>query len=200
MSTDNPTPAERMALCSTFIGDVNPWPFTQSVGKSKKIGDYLNAFDQFLDAVGIKYFSALEISTPSSDSQQVAARTGSDASVYNGQFVLVYPVWLWVPMAAAAKLADEVRVALGAPITCRNGIRPWWINQQVASSGIVSDHPMTAAVDLDLSSSGDLKAAHARAEELYTAHASDLEISMGQGDRVIHFGVHSPHGHRRWSY
>ena len=70
----------------------------------------------------------------------------------------------------------------------------------VASSGIASDHPMTAAVDLDLSKDGDLKAAHDRAESLYRMHAADLDISMGQGDRVIHFGVHSPMGHRRWRY
>jgi hypothetical protein len=103
-------------------------------------------------------------------------------------------------MGACVLLADSVRDALGAPITLRNGIRPWWINQQVASSGIASDHPMTAAVDLDLSKDGDLKAAHDRAESLYRMHAADLDISMGQGDRVIHFGVHSPMGHRRWRY
>jgi hypothetical protein len=38
------------------------------------------------------------------------------------------------------------------------------------------------------------------AETLYAEHAESLDISMGIGDTVIHLGVHSPHGHRRWSY
>jgi hypothetical protein len=77
-------------------------------------------------------------------------------------------------MGAVVKLADEVRDALGAPVTFRNGVRPWWINQQVASSGVASDHPMAAACDLDLSKSGDLKAAHEAADEIYHRHAEDL--------------------------
>ena len=195
------TPAERMAACAAFIGrDVDPWPFAKSIGKSKEIGDYLEAFGGYIEACGVRHFSALEVSTPSSSSQQVAARTGSDASVYRGQFCLVAPVWLWQPLAAVVLMADEIRDALGGPITLRNAIRNWWINQQVASSGIASDHPMTAALDLDLSSSGDLKAAHARAEELYSAHADDLAISLGLGEKVVHLALHSPRGHRRWSY
>jgi hypothetical protein len=53
---------------------------------------------------------------------------------------------------------------------------------------------------LDLSKSGDLKAAHDAADEIYHRHAEDLEISLGLGDTVVHFGIHSPNGHRRWSY
>lgn len=194
------TPSQRMAACEAFTGPIDPWTYAKRIGGSDAISDYLSAFDAYLDDCGVRHFSAFEVSTPSSSSQAVAARTGSSKSVYKGQFCLVPPVWLWQPMGACVLLADSVRDALGAPITLRNGIRPWWINQQVASSGIASDHPMTAAVDLDLSKDGDLKAAHDRAESLYRMHAADLDISMGQGDRVIHFGVHSPMGHRRWRY
>ena len=194
------TPSQRMASCERITGEVDPWKFAARIGSSKEVGDYLDHFGEFLNCCGVRHFSPLEVSTPSKSSQNVASRTGATRSMYRGQFVLVLPVWLWTPMGAVVKLADEVRDALGAPITFRNGVRPWWINQQVAGSGIASDHPMTAAADLDLSASGDLKEAHARAENLYRLHADDLAISMGTGERVIHFGIHSPKGHRRWSY
>lgn len=194
------TPSERMAACEAVTGPVDPWVYADRIGRSHAIGDYLEAFGAYLNACGVQHFSALEVSTPSKSSQQVAAKTGAERSIYRGQFVLVLPVWLWAPMATVTLLADDVREALGAPVTFRNGVRPWWINQQVAGSGIASDHPMTAATDLDLSRDGDLKAAHAMAERLYRKHSEDLEISMGVGERVIHFGIHSPNGHRRWSY
>ena len=59
---------------------------------------------------------------------------------------------------------------------------------------------MTASVDLDLSKNGDLAAAHKVAELIYTDHAEDLQVSLGQGETVIHLGIHSPKGHRRWKY
>lgn len=194
------TPAERSAACEAITGPVDPWPYAKAIGKSDSIGKYLSALGAYLKACGVRNFTALEVSTPSKSSQRIGAKTGAVKSMYRGQFVLVLSVWLWQPMAAVVLLADEIRDELGAPITLRNGVRPWWINQQVAGSGIASDHPMTAAVDLDLSRSGDLKAAHRMAETLYAEHAESLEISMGQGDTVIHFGVHSPAGHRRWRY
>ena len=195
------TPAERMAACAAVICDApDPWEYADRIGRSDDIGVYLQHFGDYLKDCGIRHFSALEVSTPSKSSQQVAARTGSDKSMYRGQFVLVLPVWLWQPMAAVVTLADDIRSVLGAPITLRNGIRPWWINQQVASSGIGSDHPMTASVDLDLSKDGDLAAAHKVAELIYTDHAEDLQVSLGQGETVIHLGIHSPKGHRRWKY
>jgi len=193
-------PSERLQACADLIGDVDPYPFSKSIGSSDRISEYLDKFDDFLEACGVRYFSALEVCTPSSSSQEVASRTGSIKSMHRGQFVLVYPVLLWQPMACVVVLADEIREALGAPITLRNGMRPWWINQQVAGSGIASDHPMTAAVDLDLSKSGDLSRAHAKARSLYDLHAEDLDISLGLGETVVHLGIHSPHGHRRWSY
>jgi hypothetical protein len=198
------TPAERMQATADLIGDrgsvPDPWAFAKRIGKSHDIGEYLAHFGAYLKACGVRNFTALEVSTPSKSSQRVAAKTGASKSMYRGQFVLVLPVWLWQPMAACVLLADQIRDALGAPVTLRNGVRPWWINQQVAGSGIASDHPMTAAVDLDLSRNGDLDAAHAVADELYAKHAEDLEISIGQGDTVIHIGIHSPAGHRRWNY
>lgn len=190
----------RMAACYALTGCVDPWPYVAGIGKSGEIGDYLEALQAYLDAIGVEYFTALEVSTPSQSSQQVAAKTGADRSLYRGQFVLVLPVWLWPSMGAVVLLADKIRRAHGAPVIMRNGVRPWWINQQVAGSGIASDHPQTAAVDLDLSQDGDAQAAHAMALELYKLHAKDLDISMGLGDTVVHLGVHSPHGHRRWSY
>ena len=194
------TPSERMSACEALTGPVDPWDYARKIGKSHDIGEYLAHFGAYLKACGVRHFSALEVSTPSKSSQAVAANTGSAKSMYRGQFVLVTPVLLWPMMAAVALLADEIREALDAPITLRNGLRPWWINQQVAPSGIGSDHPMTAAVDLDLSSSGDVDAAHEKASALYRKHGDDLEISIGQGKTVIHIGIHSPGGHRRWTY
>lgn len=194
------TPSSRMKSCEALTGPVDPWGYARAIGRSGDIGDYLEHFGEYLKACGVRYFSALEVSTPSKSSQAVAARTGSEQSLYRGQFVLVLPVWLWQPMGACVLLADKIRKAHDAPVSMRNGIRPWWINQQVASSGISSDHPMTAAADLDLSSGGNSRAAHAEANRLYDLHAEDLDISMGLGSRVVHLGVHSPNGHRRWSY
>jgi len=51
-----------------------------------------------------------------------------------------------------------------------------------------------------LSKDGDLAAAHKVAELIYTDHAEDLQVSLGQGETVIHLGIHSPKGHRRWKY
>jgi hypothetical protein len=175
------TPAERMQATADLIGDrgsvPDPWAFAKRIGKSHDIGEYLAHFGAYLKACGVRNFTALEVSTPSKSSQRVAAKTGASKSMYRGQFVLVLPVWLWQPMAACVLLADQIRDALGAPVTLRNGVRPW-----------------------DLSRNGDLDAAHAVADELYAKHAEDLEISIGQGDTVIHIGIHSPAGHRRWNY
>lgn len=194
------TPSERMASCEAITGDVDPWHFSKAIGKSHEIEDYLRAFGGYLKACGVRNFTALEVSTPSKSSQKIAARTGATKSMHRGQFVLVAPVWLWAPMAAVVLLSDEIRDELGAPITLRNGIRPWWLNQSMSTSGIASDHPQTAAVDLDLSRSGDLKAAHRMAECLYMEHEHTLKPSLGQGSTVIHFSIHSPHGHRQWRY
>ena len=194
------TPSARMRFCESITGPIDPWEYVREIGKSSDIDDYLGALNRYLDAIGVRRFSALEVSTPSASSQAIAKKTDPKESIHNGKFVLVIPVWLWQPLGAVTLLADEIRTAHGAPVVCRNSTRPWWINQHIAASGIASDHPQTAALDLDLSKGGDAEAAHARAEELYDEHARTLEPSLGLGPNVIHFGIHSPHGRRRWRY
>lgn len=194
-----------MQSCADLINEKgqapDPWEFARRMRSTHEIGDFLAVFDAYLMACGVRHFTALEVCTPSPDSQKVAKRSGSDKSIYKGQFVLVPPVWLWQPLAALlVGFCDPIRDALGAPITFRNGLRPWWINQQVAGSGIASDHPQTACADLDLSTAGDLEAAHSVARELYDKRGESFGVSLGQGKAVIHIGIHSPMGHRKWTY
>ena len=198
------TPAQRMQSCADLIGErgvPDPWDYARRMKSTHEIGDFLAVFDAYLMACGVRHFTALEVCTPSKDSQKVAKRTDAAESLYRDQFVLVPEVWLWQPIAAlVVGFCDPIREALGAPVTLRNCLRPWWINQQVAGSGIASDHCQTASADLDLSTSGDLKAAHAKARELYDQHGENLAVSMGQGETVIHMAIHSPLGHRKWNY
>lgn len=199
------TPAERMRSCADLIGargDVpNPWDYFRRLKSTHEIGDYLAMLDVYFHECGVRHFTAIEACTMSSSSQKVAKRMRARKSIYRDQYIEPITVWHAQPMAALlVGFADPIRDALGAPITLRNGFRSWSINQQVAKSGIGSDHPMTACVDLDLSKDGDLKAAHAKARELYDKHADTFETSIGQGDTVIHFGIYSPMGHREWKY
>ena len=197
------TPAERMQACADLISPPapDPWEYARRMKSTREIGHYLATLDAYLLACGVRHFSAFEVSTMSGASQKVAKRMGAARSLYGDQFVDPIPVWLWQPFAALlVGFCDPIRDALGAPVTLRNGLRQWAVNQQVASSGISSDHPNTACADLDLARSGDLKAAHAKAEELYAKHGDVHGVSLGQGASVIHIGIHSPMGHRRWRY
>jgi len=179
----------------------DPWEFAKTVGKSQDIGVFLGALDDYFEACGVEHFTAFEVCTMSSSSQDVAKRMKADKSMHRGQYVEPLPIWLWQPMAALlVGFCDPIRKALGAPVTFRNGLRQWAVNQQVASSGIMSDHPNTACADLDLSRDGDLDAAHRTARALYDLHGTTQGVSLGQGDTVIHIGIHSPMGHRKWTY
>ena len=42
----------RMAACYALTGCVDPWPYVAGIGKSGEIGDYLEALQAYLDAIG----------------------------------------------------------------------------------------------------------------------------------------------------
>lgn len=199
------TPGDRMNACADLIGErghvPDPFEYFAKLGKTHEIGDYLAMLQAFFKDCGVRHFTAFEACTMSSASQKVAKRMRARKSIYRNQYVEPVTVWHALPMAALlVGFADPIRDELDDTITLRNGFRSWAINQQVAKSGIGSDHPQTACVDLDLNPKGNLAAAHAKARELYDKHADVFGTSLGQGKTVIHFGIHGPAGHRKWTY
>ena len=161
----------------------------------------INGFQEFLDATGVVFFSAQEISTPNNQ------RAASDCGYVN----LLPPRGSWHKMAALGMFSDELRSLVGEPIAMRNWWRPPCYNNAVGGAA-GGDHPDADAVDLDFRSSASRALAQGflcenywsrnivSSDESANGRAVRLNMSVGVGGNTIHLGLLSSRGRRSWRY
>jgi hypothetical protein len=165
--------------------------------------DDVDGFQQYLDDVGVTYFSADEIVTPNNPS----------AAAGCGYMILLPERGLWERIGALALFSDQLRALVGEPVFMRNWWRPDCYNTAVGGAP-GGDHPDADAVDLDFQSATSRAAAQQYLCEAYwsqdivgpdeIAPGSDLDprlnLSVGLGGLTIHLGVLSANGRRHWKY
>ena len=147
----------------------------------------VGGYGRYLRTVGVRHFSGAEMTTPGQPAR--AAALG---------ITTLLPSQAWWPRGAAlALLADGLRDLAGGPVMCRNWWRPIDYNAAVGGAPS-SDHLTATAVDLYFRD----VAAHGRAlewcESLYATGL--LDMSLGVGKAMLHVGLYSTGGHRRWRY
>jgi len=146
-----------------------------------------DGLQRYLDEVGIKFFSAKEISTPHSD--EGAANCGVSE--------LIPPTCSWKNSAAILSVLDKIRAEIKSPITFRNWWRPGCYNGVVGGAK-ESDHLLSKAFDFDFQSSKDRAIAQKIiCEELWKKNEN---IQIGIGCNTLHVGLGSPKGKRYWTY
>jgi hypothetical protein len=160
---------------------------------NRKVVDPMNfemtmeGYQEYLDAMGIKYVSAKEMCTPHNAS--VASELGYDAFVPQRDW--------WARGGALAALFDYLREDLGRGIVVRNWWRPEEYNAKVGGAK-ASDHIGAYAFDMDFKSHDDRRHVEALLERLYDD--LELQMSLGLGGYSIHLGLCSERGNRRWYY
>ncbi|TVQ94797.1 MAG: hypothetical protein EA397_00970 [Deltaproteobacteria bacterium] len=177
-----------------YLGGHDPEPTT--------FEDSVEGFQDYLDEVGIVFFSAHEYVTPHNPT--VAASCGYDE--------LLPPQSWWRRGAVLGLMADDLRELVGEPVYMRNWWRPPCYNQGVGGAA-GGDHPDADAVDLDFRSERSRADAQAWLCEVYWQEDLDLSgyvfdeqvdprlnLSIGLGGRTIHVGVLSTNGRRHWKY
>lgn len=164
--------------------------FGKRVVRAAPYPETKQGFQQFLDATGIRYTKAEELTRP--NHPDIAAR--------HGYTDFTPPKDLWERSAALAAIFDHVRSMVGAPITIRNAWRPAPYNADVGgSSG--SDHIGNQAFDLDFGSAQEGRIAICEFLRIQREYPW-MEMSLGVSDRhdMVHFGVLSEPGRRSWRY
>lgn len=173
--------------------DVDPFSFPETQ----------DGLQQYLDAVGVRYFAAWEYAVP--NNPQVAAECG---------YSLLLPGREWWRKAGALGLfADQLRALVNEPVRLRNWWRPPCYNVGVGGAP-GGDHPDADALDLDFRSARSRADAQRWLCDQYwrrdivapedIAPGSDLNprlnLSVGLGGVTIHLGVLSRNGRRYWKY
>ncbi|WP_372366053.1 D-Ala-D-Ala carboxypeptidase family metallohydrolase [Candidatus Uabimicrobium sp. HlEnr_7] len=158
-----------------------------SVVKPTMFPKTVDGFQMYLDAVGVRYFSAKEMTRP--NHPDIARQCG-----FNN---LLPSHGDWAKGAALALLADKLRALVNEPVKMRNWWRPSCYNEKVGGAK-GSDHVQAFAVDLDFRSAKS----RAKAQGYLCANywSSDLQLSIGLGGVTIHLGILSPKGKRNWKY
>lgn len=146
--------------------------------------------DRYLRANGIRYFSGQELSRPRH--ADVAARLGYAH--------FVPPVEWWPRLLVTARVADMLREAAGSPVKAYNAWRPSDYNVAVGGAA-EGDHPSARAIDLSFADRASWARAVQRILQMYDVR-DNLSIGVGTppNQLVIHVGVDSARGHRRWRY
>lgn len=158
-----------------------------SAVKSTMFPKTIAGFQMYLDAVGVRYFSAREMTTPNHPDK--AKQCGFDH--------FLPPHEDWAKGAALALLADKLRALVNEPVKMRNWWRPSCYNSKVGGAA-GSDHVQAFAVDLDFRSAQSRAKAQGYLCKNYWS--SDLQLSIGLGGVTIHLGILSPKGKRSWKY
>lgn len=145
-------------------------------------------FQQYLNATGVQYFSAREMTTP--HHPDIAKRLG---------YTIFLPKHEWWPQAAAlAKLADRIRKLVNSPVKMRNWWRPRDYNKAVKGARD-SDHITAKGIDLDYRSANDRRQAEAFLKKIRRKQPW-LRMSLGLGNRATHVGLLTKRGERTWHY
>lgn len=158
------------------VVDPQSFPFTQA------------GFQSYLDATGVKHFSAKEMTTPNHIG--LAHRTG---------FSIFLPPYKWWPRGAAlAKLADMLRDLVNRPVRMRNWWRPEKYNKLVGGAKS-SDHILAEGVDLDYGTREGRRKAEKFLKD-FREQNPWLGMSLGLGARTTHVGLLTKRGKRTWTY
>lgn len=146
-----------------------------------------DGLQRFLDEVGIKHFSAKEMTTP--NSEEGAQNCGVNE--------LLPPQCAWKNGAAILSILDKIREEIKGPIALRNWWRPSCYNALVGGAK-ESDHLLSKAFDFDFQSSKERAIAQKIiCEELWKKNEN---IQIGIGCTSLHIGLGSPKGKRFWTY
>lgn len=164
-----------MCAIVRFCGkDVDPYAF------------HVDDFQRYLSQVGVKYFSADEVTRPYQ--QDIAAQLG---------IVKLLPDRAWWPRGAALfLLADIIRSKVGSPVHCRNWYRSQKYNSLVG--GVHGSTHLTAhAVDLDYKTKAHRRIAERFLDKLWTTDQW-LDLGIGLGAKTTHIDIF--HRRRIWEY
>lgn len=146
-----------------------------------------DGLQSYLDEVGIRYFSAAEITTPNHESE--AIKCGLDN--------LMPPKCIWSNGAALMSIFERIRERLSGPIMIRNWWRPSCYNSLVEGAK-ASDHLLAKSFDIDFRKPHDRAVAQKfLCEELWKKGEN---IQVGIGCNSLHVGLASPKGKRFWVY
>lgn len=146
----------------------------------------LVGFAAFLDASGVEFFSAAEMTRPNHIT--AAQRAGFDR--------FLPPREWWTRGAALALLSDHLRRAAAGPARMRNWWRPraYDLQPEVGGSGS-GDHVTATAVDLDFADGPAAERALVRFKQLRTRHALNARVGLYRSSpRTLHVSIGSPRG------
>jgi len=144
-------------------------------------------FQNYLNQMGIKYFSSKEIATPHSEND--AEKCGIEN--------LLPPQCAWKNGGALLSIFEKLRETVKAPIIFRNWWRPTCYNSLVEGAK-ASDHLLAKSMDIDFKSPKDRAIAQKLiCNELWKKGEN---IQVGIGCNSLHVGLQSPRGKRFWVY
>lgn len=173
-------------------------------GKFKDPAQYDNdliGFSKFLTDVGVKYFTAYEMTKPGNSERAKTCKVD----------ILLPKKGCWLRSAAIALISDKIRGNQKAPIKMTSHYRTPCYNRLTGGS-TRSDHLSARAADLAFGN----KEMRERAQDficktfwqddlvglkgLHSPHTDSLNVSIGLGHSFMHIGFGSEHGRRYWIY
>jgi hypothetical protein len=149
---------------------------------------------QYLEAVAVRHFSALEVVRPKYPQHLAEAESFEDPM--QGR-VLLPARWAWPRLVAPLVLLEIARKGTG-PITLRHAYRPPEYNRRCGSKAEKSDHIYCCAVDVAFADRGDL---------MYALHhvinprwqLPEFGLSVGYNGHTgsnLHLGIWAPETER----
>jgi hypothetical protein len=169
-------------------------PIPVPVGTARSVNPVVD-LQCYLDRLGVKHFTAYELARP-----RYPDRIDRDEMrrVSMDRELLIPAAERWPRLGALALAAERARVITGEPIFIRHAWRPLVYNQKCGGAPM-SDHLSATALDLDFKRVHSLMEA---VDDLFGPmyHTGMFGMSLGLGKTVLHVGLWSPRGQRRWFY
>ncbi len=157
----------------------------QAVGTDYKRNE--QGLQDYLDKVGIRYFSSAEISTPNHEGEAIKC----------GLENLIPPQCIWSNGGALLSIFERIRELIAGPIMFRNWWRPSCYNSLVDGAK-ASDHLLAKSFDIDFRKPHDRAVAQKfLCDELWKKGEN---VQVGIGCQSLHVGLASPKGKRFWIY
>jgi uncharacterized protein YcbK (DUF882 family) len=166
--------------------DATAMPDQEDTPVVQPIENPVEELDRLLLEAGVTNFTAKELTW------LPKALPNPKSEVPSGQFLR--------NLIAVAKVAQEIRTELGAPLSVSSAYRPRWYNSAVGGAPN-SAHLRAAAIDLNAQTSDDGLRLKSIAEKLWKANRFAGMGFYRNVPRRIHIDVIHPDGkgHRRWT-
>ena len=111
----------------------------------------------------------------------------------------VPPLIFWPRALALAIFSDRIRREVNSPVLFKSWWR--WEGLNTASGGAPnSDHIDACAGDLEFESLNKQQIAGAFLEPFYRSGIFNMSLGLSSNGKIIHLGMFSAQGHRRWYY